>query len=292
MVSGSRVRMELQRPGRPVEITIEDKSKGVSVLIDPANKTAVIDKWVGLSRERASMNPLDEIRSLILDGKKPDVKCESLGEKEIDGHRAVGWRVSGPGLHDPGVTGTIWGDPKTGLPIRFECSYAMDGHKGTMTEFILNPDFDESMFNLDPPTGYKVVNIQTDVSPVAEKDLTETLRRFCEACGVFPDTLNMQAFISEFFKRVPEKDHHKMNDLSPLALRGFGFVVELPPEADAHYAGKGVSLGKADTPIFWYRPKNSKKYRVIYADLSVREADTPPNVLKAQPASTPSIPKK
>ena len=135
----------------------------------------------------------------------------------------------------------------------------MDGHKGTMTEFILNPDFDESMFNLDPPTGYKVVNIQTDVSPVAEKDLTETLRRFCEACGVFPDTLNMQAFISEFFKRIPEKDHHKMNDLNPLALRGFGFVVELPPEADAHYAGKGVSLGKADTPIFWYRPKNSRE---------------------------------
>ena len=56
------------------------------------------------------------------------------------------------------------------------------------------------------------------------------------------------------------------------------FTTLLPKEADAHYAGKGVSLGAADTPIFWYRPKDAKKYRVIYADLSVREADTPPSV--------------
>ena len=59
----------------------------------------------------------------------------------------------------------------------------------------------------------------------------------------------------------------------------------LPKEADSHYAGKGVSLGAADTPIFWYRPKDSKKYRVIYADLSVRDADTPPSVPVAQPES-------
>ena len=60
------------------------------------------------------------------------------------------------------------------------------------------------------------------------------------------------------------------------------------PEADAHYAGKGVSLGAPGTPIFWYRPKDAKKYRVIYADLSVREADTPPDVSKAQPVPAAS----
>jgi len=60
------------------------------------------------------------------------------------------------------------------------------------------------------------------------------------------------------------------------------FANGLPPNADAHYVGKGVSFGAADTPIFWYRPKDSKKYRVIYADLSVRESDTPPNVPEAQ----------
>ncbi len=74
--------------------------------------------------------------------------------------------------------------------------------------------------------------------------------------------------------------------------RGLIFTGLLPPEADAHYAGKGVSLGAADTPIFWYRPKDGKQYRVIDADLSVREAETPPSVPDAQPVPAPSSPKK
>ena len=74
--------------------------------------------------------------------------------------------------------------------------------------------------------------------------------------------------------------------------RGLTFTGLLPPEADAHYAGEGVSLGAADTPIFWYRPNDAKKYRVIYADLSVREADTAPSVPNAQPVPAPSSPKK
>ena len=73
---------------------------------------------------------------------------------------------------------------------------------------------------------------------------------------------------------------------------GLGFADSLPPEADAHYAGRGVSLGAADTPVFWYRPKDSKKYRVIYADLLVREADTPPSVPDTQPVLAPSSPKE
>jgi hypothetical protein len=72
---------------------------------------------------------------------------------------------------------------------------------------------------------------------------------------------------------------------------GLAFTASLPPEADAHYAGKGVSLGAADKPIFWYRPKDAKKYRVIYADLSVRAADAPPKVPDAQPVPSPTKPK-
>jgi hypothetical protein len=66
-------------------------------------------------------------------------------------------------------------------------------------------------------------------------------------------------------------------------------VISLPakahdgPQSDWHYAGWGVSLGAADRPIFWYRSKDAKAYQVIYADLSVREADTPPSVTNALP---------
>jgi hypothetical protein len=74
--------------------------------------------------------------------------------------------------------------------------------------------------------------------------------------------------------------------------RGLLFVFTLPTDADAHYAGKGVSLGAADRPIFWYRPKDAKKYRVIYADLSVRDADAAPNAPNTQPVSAQPGPKK
>ena len=83
----------------------------------------------------------------------------------------------------------------------------------------------------------------------------------------------------------------QFSELQQRVQRGLMFANNLPSNAEAHYVGKDVSFGAADTPIFWYRPKDSKNYRVIYADLSVRDADTPPNVPKTQPVPAPSGPK-
>lgn len=54
-------------------------------------------------------------------------------------------------------------------------------------------------------------------------------------------------------------------------LQGVMFYMTLKPENDAHYVGKDVKLGTPDRAIFWYKPTGSEKYRVIYADLSVKE---------------------
>jgi hypothetical protein len=34
-----------------------------------------------------------------------------------------------------------------------------------------------------------------------------------------------------------------------------------------------VRLGETETPIFWYRPKGSETYHVIYGDLHVENVD-------------------
>ena len=53
-------------------------------------------------------------RALLLDTvHKPDGQRESLGEKEIDGRRVVGFRLS-----DRGTVLSVWGDPKTRVPVR------------------------------------------------------------------------------------------------------------------------------------------------------------------------------
>jgi len=62
--------------------------------------------------------------------------------------------------------------------------------------------------------------------------------------------------------------------------KGFVFFQQLDPTgATWHYAGSGVKLGEADKAIFWYQPKNSQTYRVIYGDLSIKDV-APENLPK------------
>jgi hypothetical protein len=66
-------------------------------------------------------------------------------------------------------------------------------------------------------------------------------------------------------------------------VQGVGFYLMLKPENDPHYIGGGVKLGAADRPILWYKPTDAEKYRVIYADLTVKEL-TPEEVKKLSEA--------
>jgi outer membrane lipoprotein-sorting protein len=294
MVFGNRMRQTM--PGNDKSVMIQDLDKGKSLSLDIGSKRAVIFNVKNMPKEKGN-TPFGSLQSMLLDSQKnPDMKRESLGEKEIDGHRAVGYRLT----HRLQVM-TLWGDPKTGLPIRVEMVMAMfPGAKMTMSDFVFNPKLDESLFSTDPPAGYTVETTQVDASPGLEKDFVEALRRYAELSGgPFPDSLDMQSFVyGEAFKRLmgeiipknmakgikeptPEQTH-QMIEVTKQLSRGSTFVVALPADADAHYAGKGVSKGAPDRPIFWYHPKDTKKYRVIYADLSVRDADVAPKAPDAK----------
>ena len=82
-----------------------------------------------------------------------------------------------------------------------------------------------------------------------------------------------------------EAQSQKFMDAQRQISRGLNFANQLPPDADPHYAGNGVMLGSPNTPIFWYRPKDSKNYRVVYADLSVRQSDAPPSAARRPDAA-------
>jgi hypothetical protein len=119
------------------------------------------------------------------------------------------------------------------------------------------------------------------------KKIGEQMQKVIETQGQKPPEVGeAQAQETKEFRQA------QFSELQQRVQRGLNFANGLPANADAHYVGKGVSFGEADTPIFWYRPKDSKKYRVIYADLSVRDSDTPPNMTKGQPVSAPSGPKE
>jgi hypothetical protein len=50
------------------------------------------------------------------------------------------------------------------------------------------------------------------------------------------------------------------------------------------YAGKGVKLGEAGTMVFWYKPKDSQKFRAIFGDLRIEEVNAE-QIPATQPAT-------
>ncbi len=302
MASPQRMRVEHDTSGKQTTVTIMDDT-GKSLTLFPALKIAIVATRRNMPKEKLPKAIFFELRSQLADARdRPDWIREPLGEKVIDGRRLVGYRLTGHGMINE-----LWGDPKTRMPVRIETSTPSNpsGKPAIYSDFVFNADLDESLFSLEPPAGYKVQKQTMDVSPAQEKDLIETFRRYAQLRGgTLPDRLDLSAFIKLFQKdwarSHPMKggfpgDKEMQEQLNGLLkfTRGISFAFEqLPREADAHYAGKGVKVGAANTPIFWYRPRGAKKYRIIYADLSVREADKAPSIPNAQPVVSASGPKK
>ena len=140
--------------------------------------------------------------------------------------------------------------------------------------------------------------MNVDASVENEKHLINMLRIYATLQnGLLPPTLNASD-VESGIKTPLEKEIKAKNGESrearmkaefmkmPMGLamacgQGLGFLHDLKPENDSHYAGKGVKLNTPDRPIFWYKPTGADKYRVIYANLSVKEMT--PDDVKALP---------
>ena len=297
-----RIRLEQDMPGQLKMVTIIDPNN--SLMLQPAQKLAILTTFTNLPKEKRIPSIYLDLKSQLAEAhNQPDWSREPLGEKTIDGRKLVGYRLTGHGL-----VWNLWGDPKTGVPVLIESSSpSIPSMKPTIySDFVFDTDLDASLFSMEPPAGYKVQKQTVNVSPAQEKDLIETLRLYTRLSGgSFPDQLDVGAF-STLFQEDWSKSHpmkkgdlpseeERQKHLNGLLefTRGLSFFFEqLPPNADAHYAGKGVKLDAADTPIFWYRPGDAGKYRIINADLSIHEAATAPDVPNAQRIVSVAGPRK
>jgi hypothetical protein len=303
VLDGTRWRQEIVQtamPDRPKstktnksKVTISDWGRGKVLTLDLTTKSATVFTFANMTKEQASQHDMFALfRSVLLDAwDKSGVKREPLGETDIDGRRVVGFRIS-----TEDTVMSLWGDPRTGLPVLAEATVA--NVKVTISDFVFNVDMDRSLFSVEPPAGYTVQDVKIDASPMQERDLIETLREGSTLNGgVFLDSLGINRILPVLLKKFAPKKGEQPNEEQTLKMvetqmrlrRGSLFAFMLPTDADAHYAGKGVSLGAADRPIFWYRPRGAKKYRVIYADLSIRESDVPPSVPGARPLTDMSV---
>jgi outer membrane lipoprotein-sorting protein len=215
--------------------------------------------------------PFESIESMK---KLPDKADNSLGEKEIDGVNCDGYEVTQGDL-----TTLVWIDTKNGEVVQVEQKFASaPGMNRIIKNIKFDVDLDDSLFSLEPPAGYKSmgVELKSDTTAQTEQTLVDWLGWWAngnidetfppmvagaEIAKVTMDMAKQGKLKGEYWKNV---DPSKM-------YNALLFVGTLPQDSNWRYAGNGVKINTPNTPIFWYRPAGSQMYRVVYADLTVRE---------------------
>lgn len=248
-------------PGGEV-VQVSDAGINKVLMLNTKDKKATI-----LERDEAGtggiqQNSFEAMKSLY--GSAEEV----LGEREVNGQIATGYRV-----RKDSIDWIIWADPQTGLPIRVEASGGplFGGGKLVMSGFKFNGELDESLFSLEPPQGYSINVKQVRASRSTEQDLVGTLRTYADIMGgEFPRSFDMVAIT----KRLQESGKKNLGkEWLERTMNGLMFVQRLPKDSDWHYAGAEVKLGQTELPLCWWKPGGSQVYRVVFGDLRVRDLD-------------------
>jgi outer membrane lipoprotein-sorting protein len=282
----AKYRMEF---GKMVSISDFENAKMLTLL--PDQKKAVVFNLKNATNDPAALvkyNHFERLRQLLREQRDQHPAYERLGEHTVDGRKAIGFRFD-----SPIGTLTMWGDPKTGDPIRIENVYSgVPKTEVVMTQFEMNPEVDSESFTTNVPADYAVQSFDIDASKPQESDFIESLRTCAELSGgEFPDSLDTQSVVKLMVGTMlsDKKEEQKPSDSDRLMKqamqigRGFQFALSLPASAQATYAGKGIKKNTADRPIFWYLPDGSLRWRVVEATLNVHDADTAPQVDGAMP---------
>jgi outer membrane lipoprotein-sorting protein len=274
IVSDNKVRRTISNMDA---VMIIDLDKAKMLVLNTKDKTAMnLDITGPLQEEHKSF--IQFVRQTITDLK--DMPVEELGHRNLDGLDAIGFysKSSNGGI-------TVWADAQTAKPTRIELQF------GPSFAVLKNIEFDvpvdESLFSMDVPAGYTLQKTEANMNEFTEQDFIGSLRIWSEYVldGNFPENISVE----DYLKTVPlmgEKIHQlnvSKEDGTKLGMtfgKGMVFFQRLAPNGiDCRYVGRGVKLGDAEKAIFWYMPKDSQNYRVIYGDLSVREV-SPENLPK------------
>jgi outer membrane lipoprotein-sorting protein len=268
------------RYGDMVIIADYESAKGIVLL--PKQKIAVV-----IDSEKIKdqiNNPMtcmfETMRCLVREGRsRLGQQVASIGTKEIDGQTVVGFTVQSS-MGDM----VLWADPQTAKPVRIDLNMPAMKARGALSNFRYDVGLDPSLFSLEPPPGYSTQTMS--VAMPLEEGLIETLRAVAEQRdGMFPKKLGMNREVVSALESLAMPDIGEIassGDETPEGIlaalpieekymQGILFYMSLKAENDAHYVGGGVKLGTPDRPIFWYKPTDAEDYRVIYADLSVKE---------------------
>lgn len=241
-----------------------------SLMVQPQTKTATLMKLGTKSVNTPSMT--DSIINWL---RTAETSGKPVGEKVIDGVRTLGFEAQfGP------TTMTIWGDPKTKLPVQIDAEFGSKAEplQVTMRDFAFNASLDDALFSTEAPAGYKVeehtqpeVDVQALVKLPPEEHVVRILKFYSGLFdGAFPERIDGPVLIAKISSkagnRMQEPEFKKeFTTLTASMGAAWTFRQSL---SKFGYVGTAKRNDK-DSIVFWYLPKDADQYRVVYADLTV-----------------------
>ena len=282
-------------------VLIHDEQKRKALTLFPEEKKAkILDKsQAPFAGNR--INLFEKFRTM----REEDAVYE--GEEEVDGKAALKYsyqKTNGYYL--------VWLDPHSLLPVRV----VITGSKTTvdstlrieMTNFVWNPELNESLFRTDVPEGYQLEEeaLAGDLDEQGRQALVRILEFYVRTNdGDFPETFNMFVYTSlmekmkkddataseqkEFRKRFfakglgrseiaamsDEKFAETAREFAVVSARGAGYLYLLMESNHWNFEGKGVRLGDGEKIVAWWYPKNDPDKsqslaHVLYGDLSIK----------------------
>jgi hypothetical protein len=223
---------------------------------------------------------------LTYDGLKEDFHNEteeSLGDMEINGRKAIGFRF----VKDNKEI-MVWVDSDTALPIQIE-SKANDGTETlTLTNITFGVELDDQLFDMTVPDDYLAMNMSTEEFTIpfelTEKHLVEGLKIAAgHRGGKFPTYFGRGRPGQEAIDKSLEEQSRIVAPIEDdfAIMLATEYFVRLPKGSEWQYVGEDVQLGDAKKPVCWWKTPESKTYRVIYGDLSIRDVE---------PSDLPEVP--
>ena len=270
-------------------VNIRDFTQGKLIRLDPVERTFRILTRPTRTRPLGERryDPLKRIRNLR------ETDGRFAGTEQLDGRSANVFRIQ-----RQDQTMTIWADIRTNLPIRVEIVATLKtatlpsrNRSTIISDFVWDADLPESLFALTPPEGY-IPEWQRGEAPT-EADLIELLRLLASMSeGIFPPSLDpsdIRRMAVRYLRNKGLVVGATVGDLSVttflddpndlvettqgIVKRGIKFVDRQEgTKSDWCYRGGGIKLGDANTPICWWKPEGSTMYRVVYGDLTIRDA--------------------
>ncbi len=258
---------------------IFDYDKKKILVLNPNDKTAMNIELSGLPVLPSNLF-VDFKSAIELLKEYPDTVVKQLGKKVINNKQTKGIHV----YLDDTIDIKIWYDAKDNAPVLVIAEKMIGQTNVVFSDFNFNVIVDESVFNLDIPEDYtEIESVKMDLKNLSEQDLIDGLRAWAGLMqNRFPEKLDL-AVIQQHSDSIEQTLSEKgMSDVDKSLIvikimRALMFIDQLTVEC--HYFSDNVKLGDANTAIFWYRPRSSNTYRVLYGDLHIADV-SPENIPK------------